>query len=123
MMALSTSMVLAFAPLQATNGRKSTVGLSMAMLTTPPPPPATALEQVFVVQQQQSGSSTTSPMQAGAHAYLASQVDTSSLTLSLQERRPPTPEEIAAKKANFNFWFWVSLRRQSFARLVNLFHF
>ena len=26
--------------------------------------------------------------------------------LSLQERRPPTKEEIEAKKRNFAFWFW-----------------
>ena len=26
--------------------------------------------------------------------------------LSLEERRPPTKEEIEAKKRNFNFWFW-----------------
>jgi hypothetical protein len=26
--------------------------------------------------------------------------------LSLQERKAPTAEEIAAKKFNFNLWFW-----------------
>ena len=94
-------MVLGFAP--ATNGRKST---AMAMMTMPPPPP-TALEQVVVAQQQPVA--TSNAMQAGAQSYLtmstASVVDTSSLTVSLQERKPPTPEEIARKKANFNFWY------------------
>ena len=35
-----------------------------------------------------------------------SAADSSSVTLSLQERKPPTPEEIAAKKRNFNLLFW-----------------
>jgi len=39
-------------------------------------------------------------------AYDSSAISSSTQTLSLQERVPPTAEEIAAKKRNFNFWFW-----------------
>ena len=36
-----------------------------------------------------------------------SSLDSASTVVSLKERPPPpTAEEIAAKKANFNFWFW-----------------
>lgn len=36
-----------------------------------------------------------------------SYLDSSSTLVSLKDRPPPpTPEEIAAKKANFNLWFW-----------------
>lgn len=33
-------------------------------------------------------------------------LESSSLSLSLQERHIPTAEEIAQKKLNFNLWFW-----------------
>jgi len=33
-------------------------------------------------------------------------VGSSSFSVSLEERKPPTKEEIEAKKRNFNFWFW-----------------
>ena len=36
----------------------------------------------------------------------SSAISSSTQTLSLKERVPPTAEEIAAKKRNFNFWFW-----------------
>lgn len=49
---------------------------------------------------------------AGVENYLStassssSATYTSSMTLSLQERVAPTPEEVAAKKRNFNVLFW-----------------
>jgi len=50
----------------------------------------------------------TSLLQDGVRNYLASPFEESStMTLSLKERPPPpTAEELAAKKRNFNFWFW-----------------
>lgn len=33
-------------------------------------------------------------------------LESSSTSVSLQERVAPTAEEIAAKKRNFNLWFW-----------------
>ena len=80
LLALSTSMVFGFAPIQKNNGRKGTV--SVAMMTMPPPPP-TALEQVVVAQQQPVAS--TSAIQTGAQAYLAANpVDSSSVSKSLR---------------------------------------
>jgi len=43
-----------------------------------------------------------SPLAKVGRDYISS----SSHLVALQERRPPTPEEIAAKKRNFNLWFW-----------------
>jgi len=49
-----------------------------------------------------------SPLQDGIRNYVASQFEEStSMTISLKERPPPpTKEELAAKKRNFNLWFW-----------------
>ena len=47
------------------------------------------------VQQQ-------SPLNSGVSNFL----DSSSTMVSVQEYRKPTAEEIAAKKRNFNLWFW-----------------
>ena len=33
-------------------------------------------------------------------------VGSSSFSVSLEERKPPTKEEIEAKKRNFSFWLW-----------------
>ena len=43
-----------------------------------------------------------SPMQEGIRDYA------STFQVALQERKPVTAEEIAAKKRNFNIIFWVS---------------
>ena len=70
----------------------------------PPPPPSTTFTSSAALQQPQL---TSQRLQNGVQAYLdANNVQSSSVTLSLQERRPPTPEEIAAKKRNFNLWLW-----------------
>jgi len=43
----------------------------------------------------------------GIQSYIiASEQPSSSILLSLQERKPPTAEEIAQKKMTFNLWFW-----------------
>mmetsp|Transcript_7505 Transcript_7505/g.18396 ORF Transcript_7505/g.18396 Transcript_7505/m.18396 type:complete len:119 (-) Transcript_7505:2463-2819(-) len=67
-------------------------------------PPAVLVTQNAIQQQVQQ----TSPLQNGVHNYLASSFEEStSMTLSLKERPPPpTAEELAAKKRNFNLWFW-----------------
>ena len=88
--ALALSYAAAFAP----------------MATTPPPtvavqqlPPQLHQQQH---QQQQHQSALSPQLNQGVHSYL--QGEQSSVTLSLKERHVPTPEEIAAKKRNFNFW-------------------
>jgi hypothetical protein len=49
-----------------------------------------------------------SALQDGLSNYLSSPaIESSTLSLSLKDRPPPpTAEELAEKKANFNFWFW-----------------
>jgi hypothetical protein len=62
------------------------------------------LQQVPIMEQASSAS-----LQGGVREYLtaASPMESSSFAVSLKDRPPPpTAEEIAAKKANFNFWFW-----------------
>lgn len=58
---------------------------------------------VDVSHQQLPGSTIiSSPLQQGVTSYVTS----SSTTVSLQERKIPTKEEIEAKKRNFNVIFW-----------------
>jgi len=65
-------------------------------LTPPPqlPPVEINMATTNVISQQQQ-----SPLEVGISKY-------NTQLLSLEERRPPTAEEIAAKKRNFNLWFW-----------------
>mmetsp|Transcript_13725 Transcript_13725/g.33234 ORF Transcript_13725/g.33234 Transcript_13725/m.33234 type:complete len:105 (+) Transcript_13725:64-378(+) len=75
-------------------------------------PPAAIEINVATLQQNPAVStlSSTSSMQDGIQQYLngpASPLESSTLALSLKERPPPpTAEELAAKKRNFNLWFW-----------------
>jgi len=66
--------------------------------------PAVVVAQDTILQQIQQ----TSPLQDGIRNYLASPFEESTtMALSLKERPPPpTKEELAAKKRNFNLWFW-----------------
>ena len=97
---------LAFAPHQQHQSRSNTA-LSLAVM--PPMPPSV----VHVSQQQPLivVPSSSQPLQQGIQSYLQVReelpsMSSASLTLSLQDRKIPTAEEIAAKKRNFNFWFW-----------------
>mmetsp|Transcript_10860 Transcript_10860/g.26088 ORF Transcript_10860/g.26088 Transcript_10860/m.26088 type:complete len:122 (-) Transcript_10860:227-592(-) len=49
-----------------------------------------------------------SPLQDGIRSYVSSPFkESTTMTLSLKDRPPPpTKEELAAKKRNFNLWFW-----------------
>ncbi|KAI2506223.1 hypothetical protein MHU86_8158 [Fragilaria crotonensis] len=69
---------------------------TMAAFVTPPP--VQHLHQI----PQTSFNQHSSPLTLGIKEFNAG----SSQVLSLQERRPPTKEEIEEKKRNFNFWFW-----------------
>jgi hypothetical protein len=67
------------------------------MIMSPPP-------SVPILMDQKVMATTTIPSHAlkeGLESFLSS-----STTLSLEERHIPTAEEIAAKKLNFNLWFW-----------------
>ncbi len=77
--------------------------MSMIMPDAPAP---TAMEQAPMIQ----GTNFLEQQKAPSVNQLISTskiLDSSSNMLSLKERPPPpTAEEIAAKKRNFNFWFW-----------------
>ena len=45
-------------------------------------------------------------IQTAPTATTASATESSTTLLSIQEYHKPTPEELAAKKRNFNLWFW-----------------
>ena len=64
---------------------------------------------VAVAAQQQSQMVTTSPeLKQGIERFMLEEpsLTSTTVTVSLQERKPPTAEEIAAKKRNFNLIFW-----------------
>jgi hypothetical protein len=66
-------------------------GSALGIMPLPPP---------IHIQQGPVQPVVLSPLQRGIESY------TGSLTVSLQERKIPTQEEIATKKRNFNLWFW-----------------
>lgn len=75
-------------------------------------PPA-AIEINAATLQQHRGVTTpssTSSLQDGIQQYIngpAPSLGSSTFALSLKDRPPPpTAEELAAKKRNFNLWFW-----------------
>mmetsp|Transcript_23647 Transcript_23647/g.29796 ORF Transcript_23647/g.29796 Transcript_23647/m.29796 type:complete len:130 (+) Transcript_23647:74-463(+) len=81
-------------------------GITAMSMIMPDAPAPTTMEQAPMIQgtnylEQQKVSSINQFMPT-------SQIlDSSSNMLSLKDRPPPpTAEEIAAKKRNFNFWFW-----------------
>jgi hypothetical protein len=97
---LTLSSVAAFAPGSNASRRPSFLSLSAA----PPPPTLTQLVSVSA----RSADHLVSPVNAGIENYLSASPKSmdSSFTLSLQDRHPPTAEEIAAKKTSFNVIFW-----------------
>ena len=90
----------AFAPISRQNAR-TTSALNLAVL----PPPL----NVNVQQPAAAIQSSSMVLQDGIQQFMstANPIESSTLSLSLKERPPPpTAEEIAQKKATFNFWFW-----------------
>mmetsp|Transcript_24321 Transcript_24321/g.51755 ORF Transcript_24321/g.51755 Transcript_24321/m.51755 type:complete len:119 (-) Transcript_24321:1152-1508(-) len=75
-----------------------------------PDAPMAAMQPAVVVSQEaiQQQVQQTSLLQDGVRNYVASTFEESTtMALSLKERPPPpTAEELAAKKRNFNLWFW-----------------
>ena len=76
------------------------VAHTAAFVPIQPPVEVAVSAQAPMLLQQPS-----QELQRGVQSFLLDESSTS-MTLSLQERRPPTAEEIAAKKRNFNLWFW-----------------
>lgn len=84
--------------------RRSVTSLPMALMA----PNAASAPISFV---QSAPSTASSSLSDGIGRYTLqehpSSIMTSTTVLSLKERPPPpTAEEIAAKKATFNLWFW-----------------
>ena len=88
---------------------------AFAPLATPPPPTVTTVvvqqQQPQQLLQQHQSNPSQQLMNQGIHSFVLNNGDSSggatsssSITLSLKERHIPTPEEIAAKKRNFNLW-------------------
>lgn len=78
-------------------------------------PPAAIEINMASLQQQGVSTLSYSSVQDGIQQYLnnepASSLESSTLALSLKDRPPPpTAEELAAKKRNFNLWFWGTSR-------------
>jgi len=96
--------VQAFAP-HPMSQRRSKSRLDAAFQTPPPPPPSS-----IAVTNLDTTIVSTSPLESGIANFVGSQNQnawsSSSVSLSVQEYRKPTPEELAAKKRNFNLWFW-----------------
>jgi hypothetical protein len=83
--------------------------LSIAL--TDVPPPASSAVVIAPVSFDQHMSITTSSINSGIGRFIAHDSSTAIMSstnvLSLKERPPPpTAEEIAQKKLNFNIWFW-----------------
>ena len=76
-----------------------TTRICLNMIPQAPPP---ALETLATIKST-SRETSSSPVYQGIENYLSR---SSSMELSLQERKVPTKEEIAEKKRNFNLIFW-----------------
>ncbi|GKY95497.1 hypothetical protein MPSEU_000511400 [Mayamaea pseudoterrestris] len=108
LLALSLASTLGFIvqPLQ----RRSTTAIRMNV------PPAVSLDYSSAVNYQQQSIAAINPMEQGIDQFLAKSSSSSSAAatfsssssqlVSLKERYVPTPEEVAAKKRNFNILFW-----------------
>lgn len=100
LMALTTT-TRAFAP--TVRQHTKTVPLKMAMAMDMPPTVMINPSSTATVPM----SSPSVSLRDGVQSYVSSQQsDSSSILLSLQERKPPTEEEIAQKKLTFNLIFW-----------------
>ena len=96
---------------------RSDSSLSLAVMDAPTQQAASSIIAPISFDQHQAAITTTTSSSAylndGVGRFISqgdessSAIMTSTNVLSLKERPPPpTPEEIAAKKATFNLWFW-----------------
>ena len=95
------SSCLAFTPLCT---RRSNSRLSMIAIDMAPPPPQTTM--VTPSSYTHIVASADALQQNIKQWSLSSPTESSTTLLSVQEYYKPTPEELAAKKRNFNLWFW-----------------
>lgn len=75
-------------------------------------PPAAMEVNVASIQHPGAFQNPSSAVQGGLQKYMnaPAALESSTISLSLKDRPPPpTPEELALKKRNFNLWFWGEL--------------
>jgi hypothetical protein len=102
---LSLATVSAFVVQPRAIVSKNGVAMSMIMTDAPVSAPeapivSRAMEGTNYLEQQKATS-------FNQFLTSTSSIESSTSLVSLKDRPPPpTAEEIAAKKANFNFWFW-----------------
>ncbi|KAG7372474.1 hypothetical protein IV203_018617 [Nitzschia inconspicua] len=107
---LLMSLVVSFAPSRAFNGQMTSRSKTQSTTSFSAIPVDIAhvemTTQLAVPTMQQHQSALTDGVRN--YVNLPSKFgETSSMTLSLKDRPPPpTKEELAAKKRNFNLWFW-----------------
>lgn len=103
---LCIGLTSGFAPSKTPFMSKSMSKLNMISADVPPAAPA------VLVNSQTSQLTSTNPSESitqGVNRWVAveqSSVSSSSFSVSLQERKVPTKEELEAKKRNFNLIFW-----------------
>mmetsp|Transcript_828 Transcript_828/g.1290 ORF Transcript_828/g.1290 Transcript_828/m.1290 type:complete len:130 (+) Transcript_828:97-486(+) len=95
---LSITSALAF--VQPSNTFTTSSRTFMTVNDVPPAQPTAAV--IINYKAIPSPVNSQSSLSQGTSKFL----DSSSNVVSVQEYRKPTAEEIAAKKRNFNLWFW-----------------
>lgn len=87
-----------------------TNALAISAFTVQPQVPAANLNAPAALTQISSAQTVSQIQQPTSfNSYLdlsESSLNSASNVVALQERKAPTAEEIAAKKRNFNLWFW-----------------
>jgi hypothetical protein len=105
----------AFSPVHGVKPKQSRAlksQLKMALLVTPPAPQPIVLQQdgfYFVSSNsawREDPGVLPSPLKRGIQQHVLATTPSSNFLSDLKERRPPTAEEIAQKKLNFNLWLW-----------------
>ena len=86
-----------------------TSSMSMALMDVPLPASSAVIAPISF--DQQMFTTTSSSINDGIGRFIAQEpsnaIMSSTNVLSLKDRPPPpTAEELAAKKVNFNLWFW-----------------
>ncbi|KAG7343310.1 hypothetical protein IV203_021255 [Nitzschia inconspicua] len=106
------SLVVSFAPsTRAFNGRMTSRSKTQSTTSFSAIPVDIAhvemTTQLAVPTMQQQQSALTDGVRNYVNNLPSKFGETSSMTVSLKDRPPPpTKEELAAKKRNFNLWFW-----------------
>jgi hypothetical protein len=80
--------------------------LAMALMADAPAPVSPPMTPSSLIVSSNTAQSSFQQQPASFNQYFEASSSSSSTLVSVQEYKKPTAEEIAAKKRNFNFWFW-----------------